>query len=78
MVQTDAPELRADAGALQIRVGPGVNVSAEHADAHKRNLDCAVHRGLMCIAREKCRQSKSRVYELCTLNPRLAPYALRG
>ena len=39
LVQAHAPELRADAGALQVRVSPGVNVAAEHAGAHQRNLD---------------------------------------
>ena len=43
-VQSHAPELRADAGALQIGIGPRVHVPAEHARAHEGNLDCGVHR----------------------------------
>ena len=58
-VQPHPPELRANAAALQIAVGPGVHVPAEHAGAHKRNLDCAVHRDSMCIAQAKQRQSIS-------------------
>ena len=43
-VQPDASELRADAGALQVGIGPRMHVSAEHAGADQGDLDCGVHR----------------------------------
>ena len=50
-VQSHASELRADAGALQIGIGPRVHVAAEHARAHECNLDCAVHRKVGQVSR---------------------------
>ena len=43
-VQSDASELRADAGALQVGIRPCMHVPAEHAGADQGNLDCGIHR----------------------------------
>ena len=65
-VQSDASELRADAGALQVGIGPRMHVPAEHAGADQGDLDCGVHRKAgqasrlsPAYARRMCRVSQA-------------------
>jgi hypothetical protein len=63
MVQADAPQLRRQAGALQIRVSTQMDICAEHAGANQGDFDFTFHwvlKGHLTLLPRKARKARGK------------------